>query len=417
MDRGDGAPLRDAWRDDPSERPGGAGESRHVDDGGLRGASDHGGDTEGPPTASGAPDSASDHADNRSAPTRGDLRRMRHLAPVAAGISIVTMAALVAYATLRQDQDLLAAFRSLDWRAVPAALGLHVAAHWFWAMRYSLLARDFDADIGVPQAWRIVTAGVFGGAVTPGRVGGEGVKMAILMRGGLSGTRASRILLADRSVDLLFFLALGIVAAASMPTIFGVAAATTLPYALAGVALLVLFLVLLVWLLWRPGPIAAAAYTASSLFLRIWRRGPPTWRERFEKLVHDVRQGLIDLHRESPWRVATAYGLTAANWVAEYAVLWVLLWGFGFSVPFWQVFLVGVVITLVSNVPVTPGGAGIAEVAGLALLSPLAPGLTPAFVIAWRGLTYYYDLMVGGAMAGWMLPRRGRVTAGAGSAS
>ncbi len=76
-----------------------------------------------------------------------------------------------------------------------------------------------------------------------------------------------------------------------------------------------------------------------------------------------------------------------------------MLRGFGYDVPFLHVILVGVVLTMVASIPVTPGGSGVAELTAIALLTPLAPGLTPAFVVAWRGVTYYYDLTVGSLVA------------------
>jgi uncharacterized membrane protein YbhN (UPF0104 family) len=57
-------------------------------------------------------------------------------------------------------------------------------------------------------------------------------------------------------------------------------------------------------------------------------------------------------------------------------------------------------------VPGLPGGTGLAEVTALALLTRLAPGLTPAFLVVWRGMTYYVDLVLGGAVAGLLARRK-----------
>jgi len=140
--------------------------------------------------------------------------------------------------------------------------------------------------------------------------------------------------------------------------------------------------------------------------LRLFRRTAPQLETRIEHVLAEVRDGVRDLAGRKPVTTAAAVVLTACNWVAEYGVLWTLLHALGHDVPFWSVFFVGIVLTLVSNIPLTPGGSGVAELAALALLTPLVPGLSPLFVVAWRGVTYYYDLSVGGVMAGIMLPSR-----------
>lgn len=337
------------------------------------------------------------------------LGRYRRLTPLAVGFSVLALAGIIAYTTMVRDDDLRAAFRAFDWRFIPLALGLHIGAHLFWAARYSVLARCFGAPVTVGQAWRIVTAGVFGGAVTPGRLGGEGIKAATMMRGGLSGTQTSRILLADRFTDLVFFLMMGIIALILLPSVFGSAAASVQWFAYLGVAALAVAVTLLVVVLQKPAALSNVIHGAATLWARLMRRRLPKWKEEFEQLVRDVRGGVWALHRESPLRVITAYVLTLANWLAEFAVLWTVLWAFGFAVPFWKVVMVGVILVIVMNIPITPGGSGVAEIVALALLIPLAPGLTAAFVIVWRGLTYYYDIVGGGIMASIMLPRKGHI--------
>ena len=92
--------------------------------------------------------------------------------------------------------------------------------------------------------------------------------------------------------------------------------------------------------------------------------------------------------------------LDADTALAVKILLWVVLRGFGFHPPYAATYLAGVLIVMVSSVPALPGGTGVAEVAALALLTPLAPGLSPAFLVAWRGMTYYVDLALGAAVAG-----------------
>ena len=338
-------------------------------------------------------------------PEPGDLRRYRRLLPWAVAFSVLSLALVLATFGLRDDDALHDAVARLDWRVLPAALTLHVAAHLFWSARYALVARGLGTPMAGPGAWAIVTAGVFGGAVTPGRIGGEGLKMALLMRRGTSAAQAGRILLTDRSMDLVFFMALGLSAAALLPPLFGADGAAARGFALLGSGFLALFLVLLVLLLTRPAPTGRLVQRTVGGLARLVRRGTPDLAGRTQRFLDQVREGILGIGRR-PGIVGAALALTALNWLAEYGTLWALLRGFGHAVPFWAVFFVGIVLTLVVNIPLTPGGSGVAEVAALALLTPLAPGLSPLFVVAWRSTTYYYDLAVGGTVASAMLPRR-----------
>ena len=332
-----------------------------------------------------------------------DVRRYRRLVPTAVAFSVLTLVALLAWSASR-DGDLKAALDRLDWRFLPLALSLHVAAHLFWAARYASIAQAAGIPLGAPQAWRIVTAGVFGGAVTPGKIGGEGLKLALLLRRGVPTARAGRILLVDRAADLVFFLLMGLVAAALLPPLFGADATAARAFALVGTAFLGLFLLVLIAVFAWPAPTARVLGTLARPVLRRLRR--PDAEGRIQEVVADVRDGVVDLAGRRPGLMIGAALLTAANWIVEYGVLWTLLLAFGHDVPYWMVFFVGIVLTLVSNIPITPGGSGVAELAALALLTPLAPGLTPLFVVAWRGATYFYDLIAGGVMAALMLPGR-----------
>jgi uncharacterized protein (TIRG00374 family) len=115
-----------------------------------------------------------------------------------------------------------------------------------------------------------------------------------------------------------------------------------------------------------------------------------------EHFLTSITRGLVALVREQPWRVAAAAIFSVLLWSCEFLILWVLLRGFGFPASYLPVYVAGLLIFLMEAIPLLPGGTGLAETAAMIVLTPLAPGLSPAFVIVWRGLTYYYDLLAGG---------------------
>ncbi len=316
------------------------------------------------------------------------------------------MVAIMVWFQARRDIDILADIRGFDSTVIPAAIGLHLLMHVLWATRLHVLANGFQVHIRPVAAWRIATAGQFGGAVTPGRVGAEAMRLGLFVKLGATATRASRIVLADRSTDMLFFLGAGTVVTALLARTFGPDALALQTIAIVGLSLLLAFMVLLVVSLAMPHPIAWSLQAVTTGLWRIVRRTPPRIRQRVTEFLQDVRLGLWSLLRERPWRIVAAIVLSVAVWTAEFGVLWMVLDGFGHQLDFHLVVGAGIILTILGPVAGSPGGAGVVELAAVVLLAGLAPGITPAFVLVWRALTYYYDIIIGGIVAGWSLRQR-----------
>lgn len=327
--------------------------------------------------------------------------KYRRLVPWAVGLSLVTLAALSIYYQSRRGADVVAELKQLKAWTIPAAIGLHVLMQAFWGVRIKVLGGGLGAPVPFPRAVSLVTSGLFAAAVTPGRVAGEPWRIAMLYRGGASGAAASRTILADRAVDMLFFLVLGLLAVAALPALFGetgnVRSLGLL--AVAGLSVMVLGIALI---LVRPHLMSSVLSNVASWPARL--RGKPV-KDRasaIRSFFHDVTSGLVELWRKAPWRLGVGAAMSVALWTCELSILWIVLQGFGFDAPYQAVYLAGVLVVMIASVPLLPGGTGLAEVAALTLLTPLAPGLTPAFLVVWRGLTYYVDLTLGGVVAGWV---------------
>lgn len=340
-------------------------------------------------------------------PSRDDqVRSTFRWAPVAVGLSVLAIAAIAVWQQAQTGEVLLDSFDEMDARWLPVAMGLHLMMHATWSVRFQVLAGGLGAPLRWPTAWRYVTAGQFGSAVTPGRFGAEALKIALLVRGGTDGARASRVVVADRSSDLVFFILSGTAAAATLTLLFGGTAAVLQTLAIVAVAGLVVFTLLLVWGLAYPRPLAVASAAVANAARRAVRRPALILAPRIQDFLARVRDGLVDLVRRGPLRVTMAAVLTLVVWSASFGALWAVLHAFGHDVPWHAVFAAGVLLTMLAPLPVSPGGAGIVEFAALVLLSPLAPGMSVAVVLVWRGLTYYYDIAVGGLVAAWSLGRR-----------
>lgn len=332
------------------------------------------------------------------------FHKYRRLVPWAVGVSLATLAALSIYYQTRRGADVLTELRQVNIWTIPAAIGLHLLMQACWGVRIKVLGGGLGAAVPYPRAVGLVTSGLFAAAVTPGRVAGEPWRIAMLYRGGASGAAASRTILADRAVDMLFFLVLGLLAIAALPALFGetgnVRSLGLL--AVAGLSLMVLAVALI---LVRPALMSRFLSAAAGIPSRM--RGKPV-KDRapaIQAFFHDVTSGLVELWRRAPWRLGVGAAMSVALWTCELSILWVVLQGFGFDAPYQAVYLAGVLVVMIASVPLLPGGTGLAEVAALTLLTPLAPGLTPAFLVVWRGLTYYVDLSLGAVVAAWLVKR------------
>lgn len=332
-------------------------------------------------------------------------RKYRRLVPWAVGLSVATLVGLSVYYQTQRGGDVLGELRRVDPRALAAALGLHLLMQLVWGARIHVLGGGLGAPVGLPRAWALVTSGLFAAAVTPGRVGGEPWRIAMLVRGGATGAAASRTILADRAVDMVFFVTLGLLAVIILPSYFGdVGQVRVLGLvAVLGLSLLIaLFVVVLV----RPRPVSRFLAWFAGLPDRVRDRPRRDRAPAIEAFFREVTEGLAHLARRQPLRLVASTVLSGLLWSCELTVLWVVLQGFGFDPPYAATYLAAVMVVMVASVPALPGGTGVAEVAALALLTPLAPGLTPAFLVAWRGMTYYVDLALGGVVAGVVARRR-----------
>lgn len=332
-------------------------------------------------------------------------RKYRRLVPWAVGLSVATLVGLSIYYQTQRGGDVLAELRRVRPEALAAALGLHLLMQLAWGTRIMVLGGGLGAPVSIGRAWALVTSGLFAAAVTPGRVGGEPWRIAMLVRGGASGAAASRTILADRAVDMLFFLTLGVVAIAFLPRYFGDVGNVRV-LGLIAVLGLTLLVALLVVVLVRPHRISMALGAIAGIPDRVRRRPRKDRAPAIEAFFREVTGGLAELLRTQPLRLVAGAVLSGILWSCELSILWVVLTGFGFDPPYGATYLAGVMIVMVASVPALPGGTGVAEVAALALLTPLAPGLTPAFLVAWRGMTYYVDLSLGGVVAGIVARKR-----------
>ncbi len=90
------------------------------------------------------------------------------------------------------------------------------------------------------------------------------------------------------------------------------------------------------------------------------------------------------------------FGLTTLHWLLRFSVLYLTLHGLGSDLAWAWTFLVQMLALTAGQLSLLPGGAGSAELASAALLTPLVGKSTSAAaILIWRFVTYYFYLIAG----------------------
>jgi uncharacterized protein (TIRG00374 family) len=268
-------------------------------------------------------------------------------------------------------------------------LGLILASWLARALKLHLLLHRLKISPTFARSLGISLATDLAFAATPAGVGGFIAGIYYLRRAGASTSGAATIMAMDQGVDLVFF-AISVPLAALALLGSGLPPALIVT-ALAGAALTTTFLVT-IWLSRRR----------ISSFLAEPNAMTARW-PRIKKLQHSLRGFVASssahvslIFAAGPKFLSWMLALTAIQWLARYAVLWLTLLVLGHAITFALAFLLQVVVLHAALWTGIPAGGGGAE---LGLTATLAPWVTPAdtatALIVWRAATLYTSLLAG----------------------
>jgi uncharacterized protein (TIRG00374 family) len=258
--------------------------------------------------------------------------------------------------------------------------------------------------LGQRRALGTIMATEFAICATPGGAGGPLTLMALLLRQGVPAAKGTAVYAVDQLSDLLVFACalLGILGYA-LSHAFDARIGWLLGLSAAALTVVLLAVVLL-------GRCHRAVLRFNGRLLRRCRvsaRRRWRWARKLLRFRNALRDSLA-----RPRRVlAAVLLLTAMHWILRYSVLYLALNGLGQSVPWAWTFLVQMLALTAGQLSLLPGGAGGAELASVALLTPMVGKPTAAAaILIWRAVTYYFYLIAGAPlflhMAGRPLLRR-----------
>ncbi len=262
----------------------------------------------------------------------------------------------------------------------------------FNAARLRLLCTHIGHRIPWASALAMVVSTEFAGASTPGGIGSALAYVFQLHRRGVHSARAASLYAVDHLMDLAFFgsafplaliwLVLGDHSAQPL----WVALATLGP--LAGGAVLIIAVL-------RP---RSRRRRLNGLMAR-WFRPSPERRLRQARWWISFRSTLAMTVAMPRSRLALLYANCAGHWLLRYSVLPLILAGLGHPLPWPYLFLMQGVLLFAGQLSLLPGGAGGVELGFAALLAGWTdrPTIAVALVL-WRFATFYWYLLLGGAV-------------------
>jgi glycosyltransferase 2 family protein len=327
--------------------------------------------------------------------------KKRRLHRVLLGVALV---ATLVVPILFGGRHALAAAADLGIGGYAALLALMVASWSARGLKLHQLLHRLGSPASYVRAFGMSLATDLAFAATPAGVGGYVATLYYTRRAGASLGGATTIVAVDQGIDLVFFaisvpIAVLALADAGVPNVV-VASAL-------GVAALIIGGGFVLWLLRAR----IAAFLGA----------PNAWARRSPKIARAQRALLAFLASLGDHVALIAAGgarfvawmlaLTAVQWLARYAVLWLTLSLLGHAIAFSLAFLLQVVVLHAALWTGVPAGGGGAELGLTATLAHwVEPSDTASALIVWRAVTLYATL-IAGSIAIIALARQSRLHA------
>ncbi len=277
------------------------------------------------------------------------------------------------------------------------ALIFHIFSQIFWGFRIYFLTYGRGKPIKLTDAIKVVISSLFASTITPGYVGGEPIRIKKLMDYGLNPGESTAITVGERGFDSIFF---GIFFL--LLVLDGFIYSSYRIYLFAGGILLLVFLIIIVLSISGKTHLGRLVKGIFSIYSRISGKNHNT--ERIEKEVESYSNVMKDMFSGNIVVFILGLSSTFLLWISDFFVPIVLILGFGIHVNFITVILIEVILVLISLAPITPGAAGIMEILMIAsFTSIVGTQFILIFVIMWRFITFYFNIIFGSFYLHWIL--------------
>lgn len=297
------------------------------------------------------------------------------------------------------DESTITALKNLSPFIIILALAIHVVALFCWALRIKLMAHSLGYHVGLFHCINLVFANLFLAAITPSQAGGEPVRVHELYRANVKLGDATAIVIMERVLDGIIFGLGGVIILFLLGTAWQ---DVNLP----GTVNIVIYIT---WAAVTIGVVLFALSVRNPLILKrlmriltgfLTRKWEMARIERFmEKVDREVDNFHFSLGKFiGRGKLGLLLGLifTGFFWILEFLIASVLLIGLGQGPHFLESFVSQLIIAIIMMIPLTPGGAGVAEISISSIYGLfVSTSVIGVFVLLWRIILYYFNIGIG----------------------
>ena len=282
------------------------------------------------------------------------------------------------------------------------AVALHSFSYVIWGARTHLMSGALGYKPKLIKSIEIVTSSTFVAALTPSSVGGEPLRVHLLHQENLPVGCASAVVLGERMMDALLILMFApfalyifrdVMSGSRLDTVFAI-----------GQIFMVAIFALMMYTIWKPEKTKSGMrIVANKIAGLLGKKSSGKHHKMIDRIDHELEQfheSLLMFLKDGRKGLLYGAGCTILFWAVEFSMLPIILLGLNQDPPFLLVYAVQVLLIIIIIIPATPGASGIAEIGATTLFSVFVPAsILGIIVVAWRALTFYMNLLVGGIIS------------------
>lgn len=283
------------------------------------------------------------------------------------------------------------------------AVMLHVLSLFIQSIRIKSMCEALGYNIKIRDATEIVTSSMFIAAITPAAIGGEPLRVHLLNRMSIPLGKATAVILGERLMDGLLILSLAPISLYVMRgELASSGANASIDAALMiGEIVLVCLFSLLIYGLWNPDHTRKVMHFLANRFTPLIGKKKETMLpkvlERIDTELEHLHDSVAIFVKEGRYGIVVGMACTFFVWVLDFSVLPVILIGLNQQFQPLVAYASQVVLMVIMVVSITPGAGGVAELGASTLFSFfVGSSLLGIVVVAWRAITFYMNLAVGG---------------------
>jgi glycosyltransferase 2 family protein len=314
----------------------------------------------------------------------------------------ISAASVALVVCLTFNADTIEALKKIKLKYILLAALFHIFSYFIWGARTRALSNALGYRINYFKIVEIIISSVFAAAITPSSAGGEPVRMHMLYRNGIPLGKATAIVLGERLLDAFLIFA-------SLPFALYIMrdmlSNSELSAALLTASFLAfMILIFFIYGLWKPGKVKSIIHKITGRFAHVSGKRTDIsityFTEQVDKeidLFHEsIRIFISEGKRGLLWGII----FTFLFWAVEFFQLVLILIGLSQTPSILIAYAAQVLLALIMIVPATPGASGVAELGAATIFSVfIDASIIGITVIAWRALTYYMNLLLGGLMS------------------